>query len=66
MQYCFTVNHLFISAFIISKFHSWRCCRGSDFAKKVTAEAFGRNSLDEAFAEAAVVLAEAMRKALWR
>ena len=45
---------------------SWRCCRGSDFAKKVTAEAFGRNSLDEAFAEAAVVLAEAMRKALWR
>ena len=45
---------------------SSRCVRGSDIAKKNkkdgTAEARGNNFIEEAFAEAAAVIAEALRK----
>ena len=74
-QYCFTVNHLytvFIFDFKTNRFYfhmlrgSSRCVRGSDIAKnnkemvpRKLAEAI---LLEEAFAEAAAVIAEALRK----
>ena len=59
-------SSIFIFDFKIDKFYSHALCSrkryGKKYQKNGTAEARGSNFIEEAFAEAAAVIAEALRK----